>query len=79
MPRNRCNERSKRLITETYKSLKKKIKDIRRWKDILCSLISRINLVMTATLQKTVCMLNAMLIKISMMFFTKIKKQLKLI
>jgi hypothetical protein len=50
----------KDLYNENYKSLKKEIsEDIRRWKAIPCSWISRINIVKLAIISKTIYMLSA--------------------
>jgi hypothetical protein len=52
------------LNKENYKSLKKEIKeDYRRWKDLPCSWIGRINIVKMATLSKTIYMFNVIPIK----------------
>jgi hypothetical protein len=49
---------------ENYKLLKKEIKeDSRRWKDLPCSWIGRINIVKMAILSKTIYMFNAIPIK----------------
>jgi hypothetical protein len=54
---------------ENYKPLKKKIEeDYRRWKDLPCSWISRINIVKMATVPKTIYTFKAILIKIPMTF-----------
>jgi hypothetical protein len=53
------------LYKKNYKPLKKKInKDHRRWKDLPCSWIGRINIVKLATLQKAIYIFNATAIKI---------------
>jgi hypothetical protein len=63
------------LYKENYKSLKKEIKeDYRRWKDLLCSWIGRINIVKMAVLPKTSYMLNAIPMKIPMTFIREIVK-----
>jgi hypothetical protein len=59
-----------------YKPLKKEIEEnYRRWKDLLCSWISRITIVKMVTLPKATYMFNAISIKISMTFITRLKNQ----
>jgi hypothetical protein len=50
----------KDLYEENYKPLKKEIeKDCRRWKDLSCSWIGRINIAKMAILPKTFYMFSA--------------------
>ena len=43
----------KDLYDKNFKSLKKKIEDLRRWKELPCSWIGRINMIKMAILQST--------------------------
>ena len=48
--------------------------DTNRWKDILCSLIGRINIVKMIVLPKTIYRFKAILIKLPMAFFADLEK-----
>ena len=59
------------------KSLKKEIKeDLRRWKDLPCSRIVRINIVKMAIFSKAIYLFNAISIKISTQFFIYLEREI---
>jgi hypothetical protein len=62
---------------ENYKTLKKESEeDTRSWKECLCSLFSRFNIVKIAILPNVLYRFNATSIKIPIPFFTEIEKKI---
>jgi hypothetical protein len=60
----------KDLYDKNFKSLKKEIEDLRRWKDLSCLWTGRINIVKLAILLKAIYRFSAIFIKIPTQFFT---------
>jgi hypothetical protein len=66
----------KDLFNNNFKFLKKEVKDLRRWKDLPCLWLGKINIVKMAILPKTISRYNVIPIKIPIQLFIELEREI---